>query len=73
MTDHFDRTDKLTDAEFEALERNADGDVTDDLEVTNIFMTEAQIERLTGDDQSRVEEYKEDMRCMMADLEAEFG
>ncbi len=73
MTDHFDRTAKFTNREFRLLDRNADGDVTDDLEAACIWMTDAQVEKLTGDDQSRVDGYREEMRCMMAEAKAEFG
>ena len=63
---------KLTNAEFKALERNPDGDVID-LYGKWIEMTPAQHEKLTGDDSSRLFEYQEEMRCMLADLAAEFG
>lgn len=68
MTDHFDRTEKFTDAEFDALARNSDGDVIDDLGMAYIWMNEAQVERLTGDDYTRVDEYREEMRYMMAEF-----
>lgn len=63
---------KLTNAEFKALERNSDGDVID-LYGKFIEMTPAQREKLTGDDFSRVDEYEEELRCMVAGLAAEFG
>ena len=64
---HDDRTTKFTNAEFAALSRNDDGDVID-LYDANIWMTNQQIVKLTGDDQSRVDEYQEEMRIMMAEF-----
>jgi hypothetical protein len=67
-TNAFDnRTNKFTNTEFAALQRNANGDVID-LYEANIWMTDAQISKLTGDDQSRVDDYQEEMRCMMAEF-----
>ena len=68
MTNAFDnRSKKFTNIEFASLERNADGDVID-LYEANIWMTDAQISKLTGDDQSRVDNYQEEMRIMMAEF-----
>ena len=68
MTNAFDnRSKKFTNIEFSSLERNADGDVID-LYEANIWMTDAQISKLTGDDQSRVDDYQEEMRIMMAEF-----
>ena len=69
----WDRTEKYTDAEFAAIKRNADGDIYTDLDVHHIWMTTAQKLRLTDDDQSRVEDYKEELAYMMAEAKAEFG
>lgn len=65
----FDDRDKsFTDAEFKALTRNGDGDVID-LAECFMWITPAQIERLTGDDQSRVDDYEEEVRCLMAEFQ----
>lgn len=66
------RETKLTNAEFAALERNADGDVID-LSLAYPFITDAQREKLSGDDWSRMIDMDEEMACMLADLAAEFG
>jgi hypothetical protein len=68
----YDRTKKFTVAEFNALDRNADGDVID-LSDAFIWFTDAQISRLTGDDQTRVDEHQEELRYLMADAMVEFG
>jgi hypothetical protein len=44
-----------------------------DLQMNCITLTDSQIGMLTGDDQSRYFENQEELRYMMADLEAEFG
>jgi hypothetical protein len=68
MTTQFDnRTKKFTNAEFSALERNADGDVLE-LSSAFIWMTKSQSEKLSGDDYSRFDDYQEEMRCMIAEL-----
>lgn len=72
MTNLIDRETQFTDAEFDALERNADGDIVDDLQMACIWMSEWQISMLTGDDQTRVDNYQEEMRFMMAEAMAEF-
>lgn len=61
---HENRTKKFTDAEFAALARNSDGDITDDLPMASIWMTAAQRDRLTGDDWQRVQECDEELRIM---------
>jgi len=38
----WDRTEKYTDVEFAAIERNADGDICRDLDAHLIWMTDAQ-------------------------------
>jgi hypothetical protein len=57
----------FTDAEFKSLDRNADGDI---LELASCFflISDAQKEQITGDDWTRIDEYEEDMRCMMAEF-----
>ena len=74
MAINFDtRTAPLTDAEFAALERNSEtGDVID-LSLAYPFITDAQRERLSGDDWSRCIDLDEELACMLADLEIEFG
>jgi hypothetical protein len=69
----WDREVKYTDAEFAGIRRNADGDIYTDLDVHHIWMTPAQKLRLTGDDQTRVEEYQEELAYMMEEAKAEFG
>lgn len=64
------RTTKFTNAEFAALARNDDGDIID-LSSNFMFFKEGQIKRLTGDDFSRVDDYREEVRCMMAEFRAE--
>ena len=59
-----DRTEKFSKDEFKALERNGEGDVID-LYDAHIWMSNAQISKLTGDDQSRVDDYQEELRVMM--------
>lgn len=71
MTDHLDRETKFSDAEFDKLERNADGDVID-ISTAFIWFTEWQVLRLTGDDQTRVDDLDEDMRCEIASFRADF-
>jgi len=69
----WDREVKYTDEEFAGIRRNADGDIYTDLDVHHIWMTPAQKIRLTGDDQTRVEEYQEELAYMMEEAKAEFG
>jgi len=65
----MERNKNFTDAEFKALPRNDDNDVID-LYGSFIRMTPAQIDALTGDDQSRVDDYEEELRYM---IEAELS
>ena len=67
-----DRETKLTNAEFDNLPRNADGDIID-LSNASIFITDSQRERLSEDDWSRMIDLDEEMACLMADARAEFG
>lgn len=69
----WDRTKKYTAAEFKAIERNADGDICHDLDVHILWMTEAQRNQLTGDDQYRAELADEEMACLHAEAAIEFG
>ncbi len=63
----LDRIEAFTDAEFKALPRNADGDIID-LYVVFVWLTPEQVDALTGDDCSRVDDYKEELRCMVAEF-----
>lgn len=67
-----DRHTPFTRAEFDALERNDRGDI---VELFQCFMwlKPEQIELLTGDDQSRVDDYEEEVRILMAQAKEEFG
>lgn len=67
---HENREKKFTREEFSKLARYDNGDIKDDLGMACIWMTQNQIEKLTGDDQSRVFEYKEEISYM---IQAEFG
>ena len=69
----WNRQDKYTDAEFDAIERNADGDICNDLDVHLLWMTAAQRGRLTGDDQYRADLADEEMACLLAEAAIEFG
>ena len=69
----WNRQDQYTDAEFDAIERNADGDICHDLDLHLLWMTEAQRDRLTGDDQYRADLADEEMACMHAEAAIEFG
>ena len=64
--------EKFTNAEFKAIPRNSDGDIID-LFDAYCFLTNAQREGLTGDDQSRCQGYDEDLRYLAAMSLKEFG
>ena len=66
----MERTKNFTNAEFKSLPRNADNDVID-LYGSFVFMTPKQTGALTGDDQSRVDDYEEEIRYMLAEFEEE--
>ena len=70
---NWERKVNYTNAEFANIRRNADGDIFTDLDVHHIWMTSAQKLRLTGDDQTRVDEYQEELAYMMSQAKAEFG
>ena len=69
----WNRQDKYTNAEFAAIERNADGDICEDLDLHIMWMTKAQRNKLTGDDQYRADLADEEIRCLRAEAEIEFG
>jgi hypothetical protein len=54
-------------AEFIAIPRNNDGDILD-LYDAFAFITDAQREQLTGDDQSRCFEYDEELEYLAAEF-----
>ena len=65
----LDRTAKFTKAEFNALPRNASGDlVVDDLEMHFCFLPKSFVELLSGDDQTRYDNFEEELRCLAAQL-----
>lgn len=58
----------FTNAQFKALPRNVDGDIID-LADAYPFITEAQRERLTGDDYSRMNDLDEEISYLAAEFE----
>ena len=71
MTDFLDREEKFTNDEFAALPRNAGGDIIPLAEGAFIWLTDDQKERLTGDDQTRLDDLEEEVRVMAAEFMAE--
>jgi len=63
----MERTEKFTAEEFEALPRNADGDIND-LYNAFVWFTPEQVNALTGDDYTRVDDYEEELRYMAAEF-----
>jgi len=61
----MERTKNFTNAEFKALPRNDDGDVLDLYEAF-VWLTPKQVDALSGDDYSRVDDYEEEVRYMFA-------
>ena len=66
------RTKKYTMKEFRALERNSDGDLTSMYDHF-LLLTDAQVDKLTGDDWSRYYDYKEELEYEMELAREEFG
>ena len=66
------RTKKYTMKEFKALERNSDGDLTSMYDHF-LLLTDAQVDKLTGDDWSRYYDYKEELEYEMEMAREEFG
>lgn len=62
------RETKLTDAEFDLIERNEDGRINDDFDMIWVWATDEQKARMHGDDWSRGDELDEELRCMMAEF-----
>ena len=57
---------KLKNADFKKLERYPDGAIVN-LSAIFYLLSKSQINRLTGDDQSRYEDYDEELRCLCAE------
>lgn len=57
----------MTNAQFASLARNADGDIIDLVDAYP-FITDAQREKLTSDDWSRMIDLDEEMSYLIADL-----
>jgi hypothetical protein len=73
MTESLEtRETPFTDAEFDALPRNADGDIIN-LSMAYPFITTEQRERLSDDDWSRMDDLDEEMRYLYAEAREEFG
>ena len=64
MTNYLEtQSGPFTNKAFDATPRNADGDIIDLVDAYP-FITEAQRERLTGDDQSRLFDLDEEMQYL---------
>jgi len=59
----------MTQKEFAGLKRYSNGDVVD-LYNIHYLLTDKQIDRLSDDDWSRVQEYQDELRMMIYELEA---
>ena len=59
----------MTQKEFAGLKRYPNGDVVD-LYNIHYLLTDKQIDRLSDDDWSRVQEYQDELRMMIYELEA---
>jgi hypothetical protein len=66
------RTKKYTMKEFNALERNADGELTSMYDHF-LLLTDKQVELLKGDDWQRYMDYQEELEYEMALCREEFG
>ena len=66
------RTKKYTMKEFRNLPRNEDGDLTSMYDHF-LLLTDAQVDKLTGDDWSRYYDYKEELEYEMEMAREEFG
>lgn len=67
------RETKLTDDEFDAVERNSEGRIVDDFDLVWIWATEAQRDQMHEDDAARGEELEEELRVLHAQAVAEFA
>lgn len=63
-----DRETQFNDAEFDLIERNAEGRIIDDFDLIWCFLSDAQKSMLHGDDQSRGDDVDEELRVMMAEF-----
>jgi hypothetical protein len=72
MTDLLNRTAKFSDAEFWSLPRADNGDIRD-LYDAFIWITDEQVEALSGDDFARFDDFQEELRCLTAQARAEFA
>ena len=63
----YTRGDKMKQQDFARLERYPNGDVIDLYNIHNL-LTEKQIDRLSDDDWSRVQEYQDELRMMIYEL-----
>ncbi len=68
MTNLIERDTKLTNAEFAALERNADGRILRDFDLAWIWATDSQKMRMHGDDQSQGFELDEEMAFLVSEF-----
>lgn len=66
------RTQPYSMAEFNALKRNADGDLVSMFDHF-ILITPEQVELLSSDDWSRYHEYQDELKYEMSLLSAEFS
>ena len=74
MTDYLNNREsgeKFTTKEFNEIPRNSDGDIVD-LYDAYAFITKDQRELLSGDDWSRMQEYDDELTCLMAEAMEEF-
>jgi|TARA_R110000744_G_scaffold50958_12_gene109961 hypothetical protein len=62
----------MTNAEFAALDRNEVGDIID---LYDVFfrLTSKQVNRLTGDDESRLDDYNEELAYIIHSEHSEFA
>lgn len=63
----YTRENPFTNTEFDAIPRNEAGDIID-LHDAYPFITEAQRDRLTGDDWTRMQEIDEEILCELAEF-----
>ena len=68
----WNRTEQYTDAQFENIKRNTDGDIANDFDCHLIWMTAEQKDRLSDFDDHRRVLAEEEMQALMAEAHAEF-
>lgn len=64
---HDERTERFSDAEFDALPRGSSGRIID-LPDAYAWITDAQREQMHGDDWSYMIDLDEEISCMMAEF-----